>query len=84
MVERLWWDRSVDGIVAGKPAIRNEITVAVNRIDAAVSSSAHILGQPAPTSARLRFVVIPPVALLYRVSDEDRQVKIVAVKLWDD
>ena len=66
------------------PAIRSEITVSVNQIDAALSSSAHLIGQPAPTSARLRFVVIPPVAVLYLISDEDRQAKIVAVKLWDD
>jgi hypothetical protein len=66
------------------PAVRHEITEAVNALDAALSKTPANIGVPAAPGAHARLVVNPPISLTYVVRYDDREVRITGVKFWDD
>ena len=35
-------------------------------------------------SSDVRFVVLPPLAILFRIIEDDRQVRVIHVQFWDD
>jgi hypothetical protein len=63
------------------PAIRGEIAEASDRIDATLKLEPESVGVPRGHS---RYVVLPPLAILFRVIEEDGQVRILYVKHWYD
>lgn len=62
-------------------AIRKEITAAVNRIDCELANVPGSVGTKFGESTR--FVVLPPIAILFRIDAPNRQVQVMEVKLWD-
>jgi hypothetical protein len=64
------------------PAIRQEITAVANEIDAALANQPASFGIATPGRARL--VTRPPLTALFLVLEDDRQVRVIYVKLWDD
>jgi hypothetical protein len=66
------------------PAIRNEITVAVNEIDSLLAQSPGSIGEARGAANQTRFVVRPPVAILFVIREDDRQVRVLEIKFWDE
>lgn len=64
------------------PLIQQEIADAADVIDGALGSIPHGVGMATP--GRARFVVRPPLTALYRVREEDSEVRVFYVKFWDD
>jgi len=64
------------------PAVRQEIADASDEIEAALLDRPHAVGEP--VSPRARLVVRPPLAVLFRILEEDRQVRVIHLKFWDD
>ena len=64
------------------PAIRAEITEAADHIDRALARSPETVGIMA--SLRARLAVQPPLAFLFLPFEEDRQVRVIYVKIWYD
>ena len=68
------WDQNV--------ALQNDITAASDEIDRVLATSPERFGKEiAPSNRQL---VQPPLAILFRISPDDRRVNIYAVKFWDD
>ena len=63
-------------------AIRQQIAEAADEIDRALAYEPTSLG--IPTSERARLVVRPPLAALFLIFEDDRQVRVIYTKLWDD
>lgn len=63
------------------PAIRTEIAEACDRIDSTLGFEPESAGV---ARDRARYVVLPPLAILFRVVAEDAQVRILYVKHWFD
>jgi len=64
------------------PEIRQEITDVANEFDAALANQPTSIGIATPGRARL--VTRPPLTALFLVFEEDRQVRVIYVKLWDE
>lgn len=64
------------------PAIRQEIANSADELDISLARDPHELG--IPTEGVGRLVVRPPLMVLYRVEEEDQQVRIIYVKHWFD
>ena len=64
------------------PAVRQEIADASDEIEAALMQRPHSIGEQ--VSPRARLVVRPPLAVLFRVVDDDRQVRVIHLKFWDE
>jgi len=64
------------------PAIRQEITDAANEFDAGLAHHPESIGVATPGRARL--VTRPPLTALFLVFEDDRTVRVIYVKLWDD
>ena len=64
------------------PAIRQEIADSDDEIDSSLAQDP--LGIGIPTEGVGRLVVRPPLMVLYRVDEDDRQVRIIYVKHWFD
>ena len=79
------WDASAEQRLAqlwtDNPAIRQEITAAADSIDSTLAFEPDSIGLPRGAS---RYVVQAPVAILFRVVDKDRQVRVLYVKHWLD
>jgi hypothetical protein len=80
------WSRSARKRLAElwleNPAVRQEIADAANEIDAALANHPEAIGIATPGRARL--VTRPPLTALFLIFDDDRQVRVIYVKLWDD
>jgi hypothetical protein len=63
-------------------AVRQEIADASDEIEAALADRPHLVGEP--VSALARLVVRPPLAVLFRIVEDDRQVRVIHLKFWDD
>lgn len=63
------------------PGIRQEISEASDRIESALSVAPDSIGEP---TGRSRYVVQPPLAILFRIVEADKQVRILYVKHWYD
>jgi hypothetical protein len=63
-------------------AVRQEISDATDEIEAALADRPTSVGEPVTPIARL--VVRPPVAILFRVVELDRQVRVIHIKFWDE
>jgi hypothetical protein len=63
------------------PAIRNDITLAADQIDATLPFEPNTIGAP---RGRSRYAVQLPLAILFRVIEDDRKVRILSVKHWCD
>ena len=66
----------------GNPAIRQEIADAADEIDRLLAIDPANLGEP--SSPLSRQFVEPPLKVLFAVSDQDRTVRVIYVKFWDD
>ncbi len=64
------------------PAVRQEIADASDEIERALMERPHSIGEPVSVLARL--VVCPPLAVLFRIVEDDRQVRVIHLKFWDD
>jgi hypothetical protein len=64
------------------PAVRQEIADAADEVDRALAHEPTSVG--ISTSGRARLVVRPPISVLFLVLDDDRQVRVIYVKLWDE
>ena len=64
------------------PAVRQDITKASDEIEAELAKRPLAIGESISPLARL--VVRPPIAVLYRVVDDDRQVRVIHLKFWDE
>jgi hypothetical protein len=64
------------------PAIRSEIAEKTNELEAELARTPLAIGVPEVED--IRRVVRPPIALLYKVREADRIVKVLWVKLWDE
>jgi hypothetical protein len=80
------WSRSAKTQLAelwlNNPAIREEITKAADQIDRTLAQAPESLG--IVVSPRARLVVHPPLSALFLVFENDRQVRVIYVKFWDD
>jgi hypothetical protein len=70
---RLWLDN---------PRIGAEITIAADEIDRLLAARPLELG--VETAPNTRQYVEPPLKVLFRVSEDDRLVRVLYVKLWPD
>jgi hypothetical protein len=66
------------------PAIRMEFSAAVNWIDSTLAQMPQFVGVPEPASTPTRLIVRPPISLLFETSEEDRLVRVIEIKLWDE
>ena len=64
------------------PRIRGEVTFAADEIDRLLAIEPGTLGDA--TSARTREWVKPPLKVLFSISEPDRVVRVLYVKLWPD
>jgi hypothetical protein len=64
------------------PAIRNEIQAAVDALDRTLSYAPDSLGKSLPGASQTRYVVSPPVSILFVIQEMDRRVRIVDFNLW--
>jgi hypothetical protein len=80
------WSRSAKARLAelwlDNPAIRREITEAADQIDRALAQAPESIGTS--VSPRSRLAVHPPLAVLFWISQSDRQVRVIYVKFWDE
>ncbi len=80
------WKESAEARLADywneNPAVRQEIADAADFIDRTLAVAPHAIGLA--TSDRGRYVVRVPVAALYVPHEDDRQIHVVLVKLWDE
>jgi len=80
------WSRSSQRRLAelwlDNPSIRQEITDAADQIDRALAHSPESIG--ISVSTRSRLVVHPPLSVLYWISHDDRQVRVIFVRHWTD
>jgi len=80
------WSRSAKTRLAelwlDNPAIRREITEAADQVDRALAQAPETVG--ISVSARSRLVVHPPLSVLFWISANDRQVRVIYVRFWDD
>jgi hypothetical protein len=80
------WSRSAKSRLAelwlDNPAIRQEITEVADQIDRALAHVPATIG--IPVSPRSRLVVLPPLSVLYWISENDKQVRVIHVSFWDD
>jgi len=63
------------------PAIRQEVTAAADKIDSTLAYEPASIGLARGAS---RYVVQEPLAILFRVIESDRQVRVLYVKHWLD
>jgi hypothetical protein len=82
------WDRGardqLGDLWLDNPAIRKEITDAVHGLDVELAQTPEGLGQPASGGAAARYVVRPPIAIVFVVLPDDRQVRVTKCRFWDD
>lgn len=64
------------------PAIRRDIEQVTNQLEAEMARDP--LGLGVPEVEDIRRVVLPPIAILFKVREADRIVKVLWVKLWDE
>lgn len=64
------------------PRIRQQIATAADEIDRLLAVDPAELGEA--ISSRSRQYVEPPLKVLFAVSDEDRLVRVIYVKFWED
>jgi hypothetical protein len=64
------------------PAVRQEIADASDEIERALARHPYSVGEPKSPLARL--VVRPPLAVLFRIVEADRQVRVIHLKFWDE
>jgi hypothetical protein len=64
------------------PAVKQDIADATNETERALAYEPEPLG--VATSEHARLVVRPPISILFRVVDGDRQVRVIYTKLWDE
>jgi hypothetical protein len=80
------WSRSAKRRLAelwlDNPAIRREVTEAADQIDRALAQVPTTIG--ISVSPRSRLVVHPPLSVLYWISENDKQVRVIHVSFWDD
>lgn len=65
-------------------AVRGEITDAVNEVDSSLAHAPEAVGVPVGPGSPLRYVVRPPITILFRIHEADQQVRIHAIKFWDE
>jgi hypothetical protein len=79
------WDASAERrltqLWTDNPAIRGEITAAADSVESTLAYEPASIGVPYGLS---RYVVQPPLAILFRVVEEDRQVRVLYVEHWYD
>jgi len=79
------WDasaeRNLTQIWNENPAIRQEISEAADKIDSTLAYEPASIGLPRGAS---RYVVQEPLAILFRIVEDDRQVRVLYVKHWLD
>jgi hypothetical protein len=66
------------------PAIAQEIADAVDEIERNLKRGPNSVGSPAHAGAGKRFVVRPPITILFETSEADRLVRVVSLKFWDE
>jgi hypothetical protein len=77
------WSQACKTLLAelwlANPAIRQEITGAADQIDRALAHAPETIG--VQVSPRSRLVVHPPLSILFWISESDRQVRLIHLKL---
>jgi len=61
---------------------RQDISDASDQIERALAVRPRTLGTE--FSPNVRFVALPPLVILFRISDDDRLVRVIHVQFWDD
>jgi len=61
---------------------RQQISDSSDQIERALAGRPRALGRE--ISSDVRFVVLPPLAILFRIIEDDRQVRVIHVQFWDD
>ena len=74
--------RNLAEIYQQNPAIRGEIAARTNELESELANTPLAIG--VPEAPDIRRVVRPPIAVLYKVREADRVVKVLWVKLWDE
>jgi hypothetical protein len=64
------------------PAIRQEIADAADEVDRSLAFDPLSIGDT--TGGVGRLVIRPPLMVLYRVDEDDRQVRVIYIKHWFD
>jgi hypothetical protein len=64
------------------PAIRKQVTAAADHIDQILRTQPHGFGEL--TSAIHRQAVVYPLKVLFAISEDDCQVRVIYVKYWHD
>lgn len=64
------------------PLSRQQISEASDRIESALAKRPHAVG--IAVSALSRLVALPPLAILFTVSEEDRHVRVIHVQFWEE
>ena len=63
-------------------ASRPDVSRSADEIDRLLANCPNDVG--AAFSARSRNLVVPPLSVLYSVSEDDRTVRVIYVKFWDE
>jgi hypothetical protein len=78
------WNHAAEQTLAelwlNNPRIRQDITDACDQLENGLAEQPSELGIVVSTISRL--VTHPPISILYRVVEEDRQVRVLHVKFW--
>jgi hypothetical protein len=80
-----WADDAQDALARlwnENPAIRRQVTRAADHIDQILRAQPHSLGEL--TSALHRQAVVYPLKVLFTISEDDCQVRVIYVKYWYD
>jgi hypothetical protein len=64
------------------PAVRTEIAAASDEVEVYLAQRPNSVGEE--MSASSRFIVRPPIAVLYRIFEDDCKVRVIHVKFWDE
>ena len=64
------------------PAIQREFTQAADQIDNSLAHGPDTVG--IATAGLARFAVRPPLSVLFLIFEDDRKVRVIYTKLWDD
>lgn len=74
--------RSLAEMWLNNPRSRADITNASDRIEQELADRPTQLGTE--TSSNVRLVALPPLAILFRIIEDDRQVRVIHVQFWED
>ncbi|MBC7856760.1 MAG: hypothetical protein IAF94_25300 [Pirellulaceae bacterium] len=74
--------RNLAELYRQNPAIRGEIAIRTNELESVLGQTPLTIG--VSEIEDIRRVVRPPIAILYKVREADRVIKVLWVKLWDE